>query len=208
MYATATDQLVSGFVRILQLAFMSNTEYPWSPNITETRIHVMGEFPTREVKYPSIVINTAPGGEAMLRTIGGEFREDVTSDVSIDGITRSQITAQKFGGGFHIGLDISVAAETTTQRNRIADLVVMYLRWGLLDKIRAEGIDIQNITLGGVRHIMAGTYLVQYRNIRVSTYSEWEDIIPVGVRGTIDSLCIQNVFTTLPEGASTGSFLP
>lgn len=201
MFFAATGHLREGLVRVLQLAFSTNSEFQWSPDKDSTQITISSSFPTRAVKYPLIVVTTA-NGPVQMRTIGQEYLRQETTEVSINGSSYNQVTAEVFGGGFSIRVDVDVAAELPTQRDRILDLTLMYLRWVLWDKLRAEAINITNITAGGDRTVFVGIDPINFRTLTLDTFSEWEEKISIAAGSTVDGICITNVFAYQPDGAT------
>lgn len=201
----------SGFVRSLRIAFSSNEAYQYrthenDPNqpADDSRIFIYDAWPWTNIKYPSIVVVLGPG-DPLMRTIGGDFQSVETTDISstADGLTHSETNAEVYGGGIETSVRIAVFARSAIERSQIMDWIDMYIRHFFVDLFQREGVSIARMAQGGESQILVGNDPVFSDTVNVTVYSEFQRTLPIGLSGTIDAVCITNVFSMTFDGTTT-----
>lgn len=199
----------SGFVRALRSAFETCTDFRYTYSITDPNqpgensgIYIYDAFPWKKIGYPAIIVSLGPGNP-MMRTIGGEHQIDsVTTFVSQDGVTYSNIDTERYGGGEQNTVNITVFARSSIQRSRVMDWVDIYIRYFFVSNFQREGVNIINMAHGGERQEMVGTDPVFADTLSVNVFSEFKQDVSTQLAGTVDAICLFNIFRQTPDGAT------
>lgn len=202
MILVATERVKVGLVRILELAFQTNSQFRWSPDINATQVTIFKQWPLVDVKLPAIIVSSTPG-DAMERTIGQELRRQVTSSKTIEGVEKQVVTAIKYGGTFEPSVTIEVACNDTMTRDRVVDWIAIYIRWFFWEKFRQFGINFQSMRFLSDREERLGTGLVQVSGLSLDLLTEWNHTICIDDANRIDAITITNIFIINYNGTTS-----
>lgn len=193
-----------GFARALRVAFQQHHQFRWDPNNRLSKIFIYDEYPLVGLQYPAVIIGIL-GGPALLRGIGDEIAEDTGTDVSIDGATYSQTSTSVYSGNLRLNVSIKIFARSGYERAQIADWIVLFLRHLAPAKFMREGINIEDIQLGGQTEELVGSDPVYSTSLTVRCLTSFTREIPISVSSTVDAICLTGIFTTLPDGVTVGN---
>lgn len=187
-------------VRTLQLAFQTIEEFKWDPDPAVSRLQIYTDYPLTNVKLPAISVSVG-GGDALLRTMNEEVRAVSQAEVSYNGMTVMGTTGYDFGGGFQPTVNIEVVAQDSVSRSRILDWVTMCLRYYFWDKLRAEGVNIVDMTFGSPSIQPIGNQLRYVDSLSVVVYTEWNHSVQLATADRINGISLTGIFSTI-DGAT------
>jgi hypothetical protein len=147
------------------------------------------------------VITTAASG-SIDRTIGQELRRPITEQQIINGVTKEVPIAYKFGGGNHLAATIEVVSNDTSSPDRIMDWILIYLRWFFIEKFRAFGLNIEDISINPGREEYIGNQQVYVNSITLNLFTEWNHIVSVEDATRLQDICITNIFVVNYDGTT------
>ncbi len=149
------EHVKNSFVLVLRAAFaheQTPEEYRYAPPKIGTEQPVDAEpeevrqlsiyrvFPKREAMLPAIIVKTSPG-DASVRTLNNEEGIECRDD---DG----NITGLLYTGVMTLPVTLEVVAETATDRERLGDLLLSYVRFAFRRKFMAEQMPYLSIEGG------------------------------------------------------------
>jgi len=164
-----TNRVKLAWVNSLRYAFKSSLTpdiYKYSDKLEEAQIAIYREFPLRVKKYPCIVVKVSPtrAGIVMLD-------EETISEVYENNVVKSIRYFLPMG----IPVELTVYAQTTTDRERITDLLYFFVRALFRNRFAQEDMSYKNIRLGGEKTEIEGTGKQIYVNsVEVDLYLEIE----------------------------------
>lgn len=207
----ARELIRSGFVRSLRIAFEANSDFryqqhpsdPYQP-AEDSGIFIYDSWPFKKASYPAVVVNLGPA-DPFLRTLGGEHQFDSTEQYlsGEDGLSYSRITGETFGGGSQTSVNIEVFARSAIERSQIMDWITIYVRHLFVRTFEKEGVTVISMRQGSESSLLIGNDPVYKDSLDIEVYSEFEHTISTSLQGTINAISLTNVFTVLPNGAST-----
>lgn len=202
MFMTGQWQLQSGMARALRLAFQHNDQFRWDPADTLSKIFIYDSFPLVGMRLPAVII-TMGGGPGLLRGIGDEFAYQEGTDVSVSGLSHTQVSTLIYSGNIELTTNIRVMARSGFERAQIADWIVLFLRFFAKDKFANEGIQLRDIQLGPQDEELIGSDPVYRCTVSVRSLCALTREVSVSQSETLDAICLTGVFTTL-DGATVG----
>ena len=199
----------SGFVRALRVAFQSNMDFQYRPHpldpaqpADDSKIVIYDSWPWAQLKYPCIIVSLGTG-DPLMRTIGGEHQSDNTSPfMSQDGLTHQSVDAEVFGGGLSTNVNLVVYARSGIERSQIMDWLDIYVRHFFVGAFSREGVSISSMAQGAHGQFKIGNDPVYMDTVTVTVYSEFNRTVPNDA-GTIDAICLTNIFSITPDGSTT-----
>jgi hypothetical protein len=124
----------SAFREVLRVAFASDAtpeQYRYSTNPRDRQISIHRAYPKKTIKYPALVIETE-NVSSNIDSLGQEIiREEYDNGVLI-GVW--------YSGNIYIKVSISVFAKTTTDREKLTDLLSIYCRYVFRDAFAKQDI--------------------------------------------------------------------
>ncbi len=137
-----TNYVKLAFVKAVREAFANaytSPEYRYSTDPKQSQIAIYRGFPKRgPVKYPCIIVET-DSGNVSISTLDREQAYEVYDENDI-------VTDLMYSGTMNIRVNMSVIADTTTDREKITDLLAIYTRFVFRDlflKYNMPYLDIQ-----------------------------------------------------------------
>jgi hypothetical protein len=166
--------------------------FPLTPDLTDlppdveeartTRIFVGDIFRYDKRYLPSITVRQTSG-----RYYAVSFNQEGTTryrvDLVLDGYgNRSLIkvpTHKVFAGGWDQTFEITVAAESTLDREELSDIVSSYLIGVARQPLQESGLFVKTVSYGGEREEDWANDKIYIQPITVETFSEWRREIPL-----------------------------
>lgn len=155
------------------------------PDVEETRTTriFVGDIFRYDKRYlPSITVRQTSG-----RYYAVSFNQEGTTryrvDLVLDGYgNRSLIkvpTHKVFAGGWDQTFEITVAAESTLDREELSDIVSSYLIGVARQPLQESGLFVKTVSYGGEREEDWANDKIYIQPITVETFSEWRREIPL-----------------------------
>jgi hypothetical protein len=166
--------------------------FPLTPDLTDlppdieetrtTRIFVGDIFRYDKRYLPSITVRQTSG-----RYYAVSFNQEGTTryrvDLVLDGYgNRSLIkvpTHKVFAGGWDQTFEITVAAESTLDREELSDIVSSYLIGVARQPLQESGLFVKTVSYGGEREEDWANDKIYMQPVTVETFSEWRREIPL-----------------------------
>lgn len=172
-----SDTLQTFLVGLLRYAFSFNSTYTYDTNKNLTKIFIQREYPKVLTSHPVVLIHT-PTIDDIPRYFGSDILKEVHGIVTYNGLTfENGLCYQVFGGNFSTGISISVFANTSTERERVVDWIITYLRYTYRSYLESRSIDILNIRRDGSSAEVYGSELVYSNEISMNLYGEWSNTV-------------------------------
>lgn len=201
MYLCGQRALGIGFARALRIGFSHHHQFRWDPNEGRSKISIYDEYPLVGMRFPNIVIRV-DGGPALLRGIGGEVAEETSTEITQDGASFQQVSSTIFSGNMRPSVTLEINARSGMERAEIADWAILFLRHFATEKFTNEGVNIQDVQMGGQTEMLLGSDPVFSTSIAIVCLTSFYREVPVSVTTTLRSVCLTGVFTTLPNGVT------
>lgn len=155
------------------------------PDVEETRTSriFIGDIFRYDKRYlPSITVRQTSG-----RYYAVSFNQEGTTryrvDLVLDGYgNRSLVkvpTHKVYAGGWDQTLEVTVAAESTLDREELSDIVSSYLIGVARQPLHEAGLFIKTVSYGGEREEDWANDKIYIQPITVETFSEWRREIPI-----------------------------
>lgn len=190
-----------------------HTDLP--PDLDElrtTRIWV-GDIYRMDKRYlPSITVRQSGGSYYAV-----SFNQNETTkyrvDLVLDGYGNRSLlkvpTHKVFAGGWNQTFQVVVAAESTPDREELADIVASYLIGVARIPTQDAGLFIRNVSFGGESEEDWANEKIYLQSINVETFSEWRREVPIdGVVETINFCFDFGLFGTGSFSNTTASLGP
>lgn len=171
--STLIQSSTINFLRSYFKALKTDT-VSYAPNITRQDIAILGDFPRKQVKYPSIVVSIPDTANLYQKLIGRDLYKPL---YKLDANGKKILVGYEVGGIFTSMFNISVACESTAERRDLLDYIAIVLRAIAPQYLHKNHIDISNIQLTGVREELIGNDLVYWDTLSISVHTEWKQII-------------------------------
>lgn len=137
-----TNYVKNCFVTVVRQAFshpFTPAEYRYSTLQAESQLGVYRAFPKKiAVKYPCILVETERGSTP-ISSLGEEQISELYDE-------NNNVTDRVYSGVMNIPVKLTILAETTTDRERLTDLLSIYVRYVFRDlfyKFNMPYLDVQ-----------------------------------------------------------------
>lgn len=164
--------------------------YPLTPDLTG--LDVDSELTTKilisdvyryEVKFfPAIVIKANGGTYKPLsfnQNMTLKHREDVIEN-SYGSISKIKTPTHRiYAGMWDLSFDVSIYSESHSELEELTEIASMALQYSLWQDLRANGLFIKSLSIGGENAEPYANDFVYSQNITLSTFSEWRVEIPL-----------------------------
>ena len=174
-----------GFVMALRGAFASsvtNEALRYSESESETRIKIYTAHPIRLEFYPSIVVSTG-GGDMSITYLTDDFIEEIENQ------NRTEVV---FAGRLIFNMSLTVLSNSTLERERIIDHLIIFLRHLFRPNLHAFGIEYtRGITIGPEMLTEVENRPVYEQVIDVPCYMEYEARIDQSAFDSIGKFTIE-----------------
>jgi len=162
-----------------------------------------------EVKfYPAIVIKNAGGQYKPIsfnQNATYKYRKDV--EESSFGLISETLTPSHrvYAGAWSMNFEINIYSESQSELEELVDTVTMMLQYVAWNELRANGLFIQSLSIGGENAEAYANDYVYNQTISISTYSEWRVEIPID--NVIEKMLFyfDSVLTPIPNFGSTST---
>ena len=169
-----------------------HTELP--PDIQEersTRIYIGDIFRYDKRYWPSLTVRYSSG-----RNYHVSFNQNNTTryrlDLVVDGYgERSYLrvpTHQVYAGAWDQSFEITIAAESTPDREELTDIVSSFFIGQIRQEIYESGLFIKNVSLGAEREEDWGNEKVYLQSITLETFTEWRREIPLNANNLVEAI--------------------
>jgi len=150
---------------------------------TETTKILISDIYRHDVKfYPAIVIKHSGGSYKPISFNQDgvfKYRKDFIEDAYGGRRPISIPTHKVYQGKWDLGFDIQVYSESYTELQEIIDILAMALQYVLWNDLRASGLFISSLNIGGENAEQYANDYVYAQSISIKTLSEWRVEIPI-----------------------------
>jgi hypothetical protein len=163
--------------------------FPATPDLTGKTIDdpsttkiLISDVYRYEIKfYPAITVKTGSINHVMLgfnQNYSTKYRKDI---LEVDGISKEVLTPthRVYSGVWEGNFDITVYSESHSELEEITEIVTMILQYVSFNELRANGLTIKSLSIGGENAESYANDYVFSHTISVSTRSEWRVEIPL-----------------------------
>mgnify|MGYP001463238999 CR=1 FL=1 len=164
--------------------------YPLTPDLTG--IDIDSELTTKilisdvyryEVKFfPAIVIKANGGTYKPLsfnQNMTLKHREDIIEN-SYGSMSKIKTPTHRiYAGMWDLSFDVSIYSESHSELEELTEIASMALQYSLWQDLRANGLFIKSLSIGGENAEPYANDFVYSQNITLSTFSEWRVEIPL-----------------------------
>lgn len=153
-------------------------DYKYDPVEANNKIQIYKEFPRRIFRPPTIVVKA--GSATMDMTYLGEVEN--SQEVLADPANAYQIVQ----GKMMIPITVKVYALTTTDREKITDLVAFFFRHLFRTKFAALNLAYTKIRQNGEDQFTWDNQIVYTNGVSVDIYQEYKSQIPIDISQMMD----------------------
>jgi len=137
-----------------------------------------------EVKfYPAIIIKNSGGKYHPISFNQNgtlKYRKDREEDADTGLITEMLTPSHRvYAGAWDMNFDVTVYSESQSELEELVDMVTMILTYVVWNELRANGLFINNVSIGGENAEPYANDYVYNQTISISTFSEWRVEIPI-----------------------------
>ena len=149
----------------------------------ETTKILISDLYRYEVKFfPAIVIKSGGGTykpTSFNQNMTYKYRVDyVENDYGARRAVRTP-THRVYDGRWELSFDIQIYSESYSELEELTDIVSMILQYTLWNELRANGLFIQRLNIGGESAEPYANDYVYSQNLTITTLSEWRVEIPI-----------------------------
>lgn len=170
----------------------------WNPDNRYTKITVYEHFPVQFRIYPIVIIDVVIG-KGFFRSLNREFQEPMLGDVLIDGLTKTGVVGERYGGPLNLTVNIKVYDYDPKKVERIVDKIISALRFLVFEKFRIAGIEILDINLGAEGTEKIGNDPVFTHEVNVDVYTEFEETLSIPEAELIKRIQIPDINGLITE---------
>jgi len=148
------------------------------------------------------IIKDGQTGYAQIRWSESVFNEEVPFEISL--ILKNPIPYLYFTGILRLSIKISIFASTVTDVERLVDLVTIFLRFFLRDKLAELKITYTKMDVSGISTIEWNGELLYSASITIGNcHTEYELVFPESLLGYINQINIESTINQiLAEGSA------
>lgn len=172
------------FVNALRFAFKNPPTpdiYKYSDIQNSSQIAIYRDFPRREPKWPALLV-AADAGDISVQHFAQEELEEIYDDDNI-------LIGYQAGGRFVIPIKIRILAQSTTDRERLTDLVHLFVRFLFRNRFADERIAYTKIRTTGESNFKLADETIIYENaIIVEVYGEIDQTFDVSTIELIERI--------------------
>lgn len=163
--------------------------YPATPDLTGLTIDhpsttkiLISDVYRFEIKfYPAITIKSGSGSHVKLGfndNFSTKYRKDI---VEVDGVMKEILTPthRVYSGVWEMNFDIGIYSESHSELEEITEIVSMVLQYASFNELRANGLVIKSVSIGGESAEAYANDYVFSHTVSIATRSEWRVEIPL-----------------------------
>jgi hypothetical protein len=136
-----------------------------------------------EVKfYPAIIVKNGGGQYKPISfNQNSTFRYRIDREEDAAGfVTETKVPSHRvYAGAWNMNYDITIYSESQAELEELVDIVTMLLQYVAWNELRANGLFINNLSIGGENAEPYANDYVYNQTISLTTYSEWRVEIPL-----------------------------
>lgn len=167
-YFTYTNKIKLGFVNALRYAFKSTLVpdiYKYDDIFEKSQIAIFRDFPRRVRKFPLLLVK-ANSADASIKLFNEEEIAEIVNQTTglVDTVEVRLIV--------NLPITITIMAESTTDRERLTDLIVFFVRAVFRNRFAQEDISYTNISIGGENQETINEKVIYTNSITIDCYAE------------------------------------
>ena len=177
------------FVRVLRAAFAHECtpeEYRYNTDTNKSHIAIYRAFPKKSPKYPALLVQTA-GGEAGPTSLGNE---EVYERFDLD---TDELLGKVVAGQLWLPTSITILAETTTDREKLTDLVTIYMRYVFMGFFQREQLSYLRVDAGEDGEEVIGARRIFKGKVSTRVQVEFDQFIDQSLFDLIETISLKDV---------------
>lgn len=184
-----TNYVKNAFVKAVREAFgheATTKDYRYSTTEADSQLAIYRGFPKRgPVKYPCILVE-AEVGDISISTLGDEMYYEVLDE---DGL----VTNYMYSGTMNINVRMTVYADTTTDREKITDLLSIYTRFVFIDLFKKYNMPYLNIRAGDAGEDIEGDRVLYKGEVTVTLQTEFMQKIDMSLYDAVTTINLEDM---------------
>ena len=145
-----------------------------------------------DVDPSNYVIEESPDGYAQIRWINHVFNKDVPFEITL--VLKEPIPYLYFTGILRLSIEINIFASTVTDVEKLVDIITVFLRFFLRDKLAELKVTYTKMNVSGISTVEWRGELLYKATITIENcHSEYELIFPESLLGYIERINIEGI---------------
>lgn len=177
---TLGENIRDVLIDCLRTAFISNPDYPYididgginNPDLENTQIDFFRAYPNLQTSYPIGIIESPPIPN-LVRTMNGDFMSQ--SWGILDGVTG--ICNEIYGGMGELSFIINISANTSAERERVADYVVDAIRFSHRSYLEDQAIEVVDVRRRTESIKPYGSGYIYVTPVECTLFAEWGETV-------------------------------
>ena len=176
--------------------FKTKDDFPYDDDPALTRLHILGDYGKRSVRYPCILIGQI-SGDPMIRTFGTQRQETLTGTRTIDDIEVPNVVCGYVrGGGHKVSIPIYFLSMSQAEIRIMKDYTNTYLSIIGRDYLQSKNINLISLQASAMDAIVLGNEIVKRSLITATMFTEWyETIYDVDLISDVNVIGISETIT-------------
>ena len=184
-----TNYVKNAFILAIRTAFA----HPFTPEqyryhlieAAKRQIAVYRGWPKRQTKYPAILVETDPG-DFSISTVGHEEAYTLQNNAGED----SDIV---YAGVMTIPVKLTILAKTATDREKLTDLLSIYVRFVFRDKFYLANIPYLDINSGEAGEDVVDGEVIYKGQVTVRCQTEFQQKIDLTLLAAVNAINLDGV---------------
>ncbi len=179
------------FLRVLRVVFTDESippQYRYSPDREKRQLAIFTAWPERTEKLPYLIIDSESANVSIQQLgqeiVAREYVEENGHDVHM---------ADIYGGVMFVPIKIEIAAQSTTDRDIITDIVSGYIRYAARSLFQANGLNYLDIQAGSDGEEGEGANTVFKGKVEVKCQTEFRQRIDLSLYEKIQSINLKEL---------------
>ena len=184
-----TNYVTNAFVLALRAALA----HPFTPekfryhltDPSKRQVAIYRGWPKRQTSYPCILVETDPG-DFSITTVGQEEGYVIQNEQGVD----SDII---YAGQMNLPVKLTIVADSATDREKLTDLVSIYVRFVFRDKFYKANIPYIGIDAGAAGEEVVDGKVYYKGSITVHTQPEFQQKIDLSLLAAVEAIDLSGV---------------
>lgn len=192
--------------------------YPLTPDLTgldadselTTKILISDTYRYEVKFFPAILIKANGGSYKPLsfnQNMTYKYRTDVIENEYGARKVFSTPTHRVYAGRWELRFDVQIYSESQAELQELTDIVSLALQYSLWNELRANGLFISNLSIGGESAESYANDYVYNNTISLTTLSEWRVEVPIENIVEKIAFTLEPTWTPIPGVKTNGDSL-
>jgi hypothetical protein len=195
-----TNYVKNAFILLIRAAFA----HPFTPeqfryhltDASKRQLAIYRGWPKRQTKYPAILVETE-SGDFSISTVGQEEAYDIVDD---NGLVKDVV----YAGVMSIPVRLTVLTKTATDREKLTDLLSIYVRFVFREKFYKSNIPYLDISSGEDGEETVDGEVIYKGRVTVRCQTEFQQKIDQSLLDAVEIINIEPIL----YGSQTSDLQP